>query len=444
MSDITGLFGIVICLYGCLRALQSSTDRSTILWLCFAVATNAIFGSSRQIAWLGMLVMVPSALWLLRAQRRVLIAGAAAMLAGALFIFGCMHWFLRQPYNVHENLIPTTFPVAHTLVQLFFTVMDVPFLLLPIAALFLPQVRRSRPRVTALASLILLGYLFLATYPSHLRGNFPLEPGPGMVGEWVNAVGTFANPILQGTLPVFLGRGLQVLLTIVSLGGLYGLITSLLRSRRAATPIIASAALSWTQLAVLLAPFSIVYALLLIPRAATAGLRDRYLLPLLVVTLLCLLRYYQDRIQQRLPLASVLMVGIMAIYSIGITHDMFAFYRARVVMAAEVRTAGVPDTAVDNGWEYNAWVELQHADYINDSRIAFPAHAYVPTPPLPAGTCKMNWHDQAPHIQPRYGISFEPNECYGPAPFAPVHYSRWLASMPGTLYVVYYTAPPKR
>jgi hypothetical protein len=138
------------------------------------------------------------------------------------------------------------------------------------------------------------------------------------------------------------------------------------------------------------------------------------------------------------------MVGIMAIYSIGITHDMFAFYRARVVMAAEVRTAGVPDTAVDNGWEYNAWVELQHADYINDSRIAFPAHAYVPTPPLPAGTCKMNWHDQAPHIQPRYGISFEPNECYGPAPFAPVHYSRWLASMPGTLYVVYYTAPPKR
>ena len=42
MSDITGLLAIVICLYGCLRALQSATDRTAIAWLCFAVATNAL------------------------------------------------------------------------------------------------------------------------------------------------------------------------------------------------------------------------------------------------------------------------------------------------------------------------------------------------------------------------------------------------------------------
>ncbi len=65
MSDIFGLFAVVTCLYGCLRALQAPTDGSTILWLCFAVATNAIFGTSRQIAWLGILVMVPSTLFLL-------------------------------------------------------------------------------------------------------------------------------------------------------------------------------------------------------------------------------------------------------------------------------------------------------------------------------------------------------------------------------------------
>ena len=48
---------------------------STIAWLCFAVITNAFFGTSRQLAWLGILVMVPSTLWLLRSRRRVFLTG---------------------------------------------------------------------------------------------------------------------------------------------------------------------------------------------------------------------------------------------------------------------------------------------------------------------------------------------------------------------------------
>jgi 4-amino-4-deoxy-L-arabinose transferase-like glycosyltransferase len=35
MTDIFGLFAIVLCLYGCLRALESSKDGATIVWLCF-------------------------------------------------------------------------------------------------------------------------------------------------------------------------------------------------------------------------------------------------------------------------------------------------------------------------------------------------------------------------------------------------------------------------
>jgi hypothetical protein len=51
----------------------------------------------------------------------------------------------------------------------------------------------------------------------------------------------------------------------------------------------------------------------------------------------------------------------------------------------------------------------------------------------------MFWHDKTPSITPLYGISFDPNACYGLAPFAPVRYTRWLASTPETLYVVRYT-----
>jgi hypothetical protein len=234
------------------------------------------------------------------------------------------------------------------------------------------------------------------------------------------------------------------LLTIASLGGLLGLIASLPRSHRTPPAVDSSPGVSWKQLGVLLAPFTIVYTLLLIPRAATFGLFERYKMPLLLFAVLCLVRYYQERVQPRLPLASVVLLGIMAVYGIAITHDTFALYRARVAIAAELRADGAPDTSVDNGWEYNLVVELQHANHINDPGIVLPAHTYVPTPPLPSDTCSMHYFDETPHIRPLYGISFDPNACYGPAPFAPVNYSRWLASTPGALYVVHYIAPSKQ
>jgi hypothetical protein len=435
-TDIQGLFAIVLCLYGCLRALQAATPRAAIGWLCFAVLTNAICGTSRQVAWLGILVMVPCALWLLRAQRRVLVAGGAATVAGALFVFGCMRWYQHQPYFIPAPLFVGTFPVRQVLWQLIISFLDVPFLLLPIAALFLPQIRKSRPRVIAA---LLLGYLVVAVHPHHAGHVFLMEPTQG---EFVNEHG-LSIPVLQGEPPIFLHTGARVLLTIASFGGLLGLIASLLRSRETPPAVDSSAGVSWRQLGTLLAPFTVIYTLLLIPTGIIYAIHDRYLLVLVVVALPCLIRYYQERIQPRLPLASIVLVGAMAIYGITTTHNTFALDRARVALAAELHAAGVPDTSIDNGWEYNLGVELQHSDFINDYRIVLPAHAYVPATAPTASTCPMLYFDRTPHIKPRYSISFVANACDGPAPFAPVTYSRWLASQPGTIYAVRSTPPPR-
>jgi len=54
----------------------------------------------------------------------------------------------------------------------------------------------------------------------------------------------------------------------------------------------------------------------------------------------------------------------------------------------------------------------------------------------------MLWYDYTPHVRPLYTISFDPNTCGGPTSFAPVHYSRWLASSPGALYAVRFAPPP--
>ncbi len=437
MSDIFGLFAIVICLYGCLRALQASTERSAILWLCFAVASNAICGTARQIAWLGVLVMVPSTLWLLRSRRRVFIAGAAATLVGALFIFACMQWLKYQPFFIPEHIFSSKFSVTHALGVVRYSLLNIPFLLFPMLALFVLEIRRKRQQSIVLLLIVFFCFLFLALYPSHIRGIFNVVLEPTM-GDFVNPHGIVYEAGLRGEPPIFLPRSIRAVITIISLCGLAGVAALLFRSRRRSVATNSGLEISWKQLVVLLAPFTVAYALFLLPRAGITEISDRYLLPGLIGLLICLVRCYQERISPSLPAVSWLLVGIVAMYSVTANHHSFSYYRARVALAAELEAAGIPDTSVDNGWEYNFGVELKHASYLNESTIKIPAGAYTPVPP-PSGVCPMVLYEDTPHIHPLYGISFGPDACDGPAPFAPVHYSRWPYRTPGTLYVVRYT-----
>jgi hypothetical protein len=436
MTDLFGIFAIVICLYGCLRALQSSTQRSAIAWLCFAVFTNALFGTSRQISWLGILVMLPSTLWLLRAQRRVLIAGAAATFAGILFIFACLHWLKLQPYSIPERLFPDAFPISVIFTKIVQVFLELPFLILPVIVLFLPQIFKNNRRSMLVVAFVCVAYAALGIQ----RGYIPLlEPA---TGDWVTIFGIIHESGVHGDPPIYLNTTIRVLLTIASLGGLLGLALSFLTPRHS-LPSAVSPKLSWRQLGILLAPFTAAYIFFLIPRSAAGAMPDRYVLALTIPAALCAVRYYQDRFQPQLPLAGFAVVAIIATFGITFTYNTFSYYRARVALAAQLRAAGIPDTSVDNGWEYNFDVELQHADYINSYNIAVPAHAFIPVPPPPPGPCFMFFYDYTPHIHPLYGVSFDPNACYGPAPIAPVHYSRWPYSTPGTLYAVRYTPAAK-
>ena len=463
MSDMFGLFAMVTCLYGCLRALETHSDRAAIGWLVFAVATNAVFGTARQIAWLGLLVMVPSTLYVLgwsslpagqkelhwhsvpTDRRRLLLAGLAADMAGGAFLLACMGWFLRQPYNVHESLLPKSFPVAHIIGQMAQLLLEAPFLLLPLFVLALPELRKSSPRVIGGLT---LGYFLVGMHPFHPHPLFVLEPS---CGDWVTPFGLFLS-ITNGEPPGYLSTAVRILLTVASVAGLIAWVACLIRNRREGrlakdqpegkwaaglqAPTLQKS-LSQRQLNLLLAPFTAAYLLLLVPRASSRMI-DRYLLPLLVVAALWMGRYYQERLRERIPPAAWALMALMAVYSISMLHDGFSLHRAVVSLAAEVRSAGVPDTRVDYGWAYNFDVELRHSNHINEPAMALPAHAYKPAPQPPAGQCHAYFYDNTPHVHPLYGVSFTPNACAGPAPFAPVHFSRWPYRTPGTLYVVRY------
>src|SRR5580698_3427260 len=100
MTDVSGVLCVVVCLYMCLRALQARSENSAIAWIGLAALINAAGGTARQIAWLGVLVMVPSTLWLLRKSRRVLVAGCICWIAGLGIVAASMHWFAKQPYTI--------------------------------------------------------------------------------------------------------------------------------------------------------------------------------------------------------------------------------------------------------------------------------------------------------------------------------------------------------
>src|ERR1700735_1640890 len=105
--------------------------------------------------------------------------------------------------------------------ELFHTFLDVPFLLLPIVALFLPEIRKSSRRAKVAISIVSLGYVVLAVHWGHAHPGFLLEP---TLGDWVNVHGLPEIMFLQGTPPIFIHPWIQILLTIVSIGGLIGVV----------------------------------------------------------------------------------------------------------------------------------------------------------------------------------------------------------------------------
>jgi hypothetical protein len=445
MTDIQGLFALVLCLYGCLRAQQAGTDRSAIAWIGFAVVTNVLCGTSRQISWLGVLVMVPSTLWLLRSRRPVLFLGIATTLAGALTIAWIMHWFHQQPYALGDGAFSNNLPLYETLRRILSTFMELPLLVLPLLVAFVPgSSARDRKLFRILASLIaayiLYGALYIVIGVRHWDKKYIplLEP---TLGDWVSKMGVYTGMALKGDRPPLFHTDVQLLITLVTLSSLLCFVVSLKLQKKTGLEVVATHTPTARQIAVVLVPFTVAYTVLVLSRVGSL-LFDRYLLMPMVIALLFMTLFYQSRVQPSLPTAVPVTVGLFALYGILIVHDNFATYRARVVINNELLAAGVPVVSIDGGWEQNMWTQLQYSDHVNDPRILLPAHSYIP--PAHDWPCEGEHDEDVPVIQPVYAISNVPDACFGPAPFAPVHYSRWPYPTPGTLYVVYAVPPRTR
>jgi hypothetical protein len=434
MSDISGTLCILVCLYMCLRAIEARSANFAAAWISLAAIVNAAGGTARQVAWLGVLVMVPSTVWLLRRNRRVVILGCIAWMAGVGIVAASMHWFAKQPYNIAAPIFSKH---VFDLVKNFgravlggagaLTLFALPVLLF-FAGYLRSWGRRAAAAVAAVVAVAPIHLLKIDKWPANAASDSITTP----TFERLNAIAAQASHFDAAR------YGLRVLLTGAMVFGLLCLALcgfERTRERFAVQP--EAAAITWQKLGVIFGPFSAAYLVLL---ALQPALFDRYFLPLLAILLLLLTRFYQERVQTKLPLASVFLIVLFGAFSVVATHDNFALYRGYASAIDELRSSGIPATAILGPWEFGGWTEVETAGYVNDSRIRVPKGAYVPQPArvLPANCTQWFFGSlQAmAALHPVYAVSLDPQECGGQVAYAPVTYRTWIAPHINTIYAV--------
>ncbi|MGA9672694.1 MAG: hypothetical protein WBQ94_25985 [Terracidiphilus sp.] len=372
MSDMGGLFCLLLCLYACFRAIYAQSNPAVLAWLSFAALSNAAGGTVRQIAWLGVLVLFPCTIWLLRRRPNVLIVGTALFAVSLAVIYCSLHWFLNQPHSEHEPLfisITGIHQLFHLAVELLSLGLSFALLLLPFLVAFIPAVSLRTRRATTFLSIggaiTVAVFLFLAVFHPHAVVGL-IAPFKGNLVTPFGILGSFP---IKGRAPTVLPSPLRFLLTLAVLAALLCFFAFILTTcdigSSAQEPKHDSPPISWHRLLVLLIPFTLAYIALLIPRGLRGDLFDRYLLLLLPVGLILLLRLFQYRVQPNLPLLSYAIVTLFALYAIAGTHDAFSMYRARQAAVAELLSSGIPNTAIDAGFEHNGMAQIYSAGFIS-------------------------------------------------------------------------------
>lgn len=434
MTDVPGLLVILVCLYCCQRAVASSGSRAAILWLLLASATNVAGGTVRQIAWLGALVMVPSAGWMLRRRRGVGPSCVVMWLASFARIELCMRWFAHQPYSIPESILaPILYEKMKGAVQipgditasLLCSLLTTFPIVIAWAASFRQMKRKSLPKFgLLLATFALLQFVGRRSLPwlSHIYlTEFTRRRTAAMD---VPDVGSFLLPHWAAALTGSLIIAVALLLAIDLRESIGPSLKSCLR-RMQSRPEVA-----------LLGPYAAAYYLLLCPRGAVGGLFDRYLLGILPVFIVWLLLFYQHKRGPALPRSSVVALCVFALLGIAGTHDWFVWQRARVAAIDEVLASGVPRTAIQGGFEPDGWTQVLHGP-INDPRLDVPVNAYHPfngNAGVPAD-CQLGFADSTPDIRPQLTVGFDPLWCFAPTSYPPVNYTTWLPPFHGTAYV---------
>lgn len=439
MSDIGGLFTIILCLYSCLRALQSRRDSSMLGWIAFAGFSNAIGGTVRQISWLGVLVMVPCTVWLLRRRPHAVLVGAFVFVMSVAFIFGSLHWFHNQPYSIPESFFPgelTTSHMNHMVGQFLRGMPCLAMLLLPILLVFVSAVPFRNRAAVIISGVSTLICFLVGVFLNHENKLVTCLAPFNVFGSYITEYGVYDAMSLRGENAQILSFGFRVLLTICVIIAFVRFAVFVFVSRHRPKSAMVAGEIPWRSLQVVIIPFAVAYLGLLLSRAAFAWIFDRYFLPLLAIGILILVRLFQERVRHAIPSAGLGCIFLFGAYTIASTHDTFSQYRAMAIAIEELTSAGVNPDSIDGGFEYDGMLQIDRFGHLNDRRIRVPANTYSTNFRSIEEPCHPKLTELTPVIVPGYTLSLDPTECGGLAGFAAVPYHTWLGSEKQSVYIV--------
>ncbi len=438
MTDVPGLFVLLLCAYMCQLAIAARSNKATILWLVSAALLNVVGGTVRQTAWLGALVMVPATGFLLRKRRGVPLASMASALTSLVLVLALLHWFNSRPNMFVDPATQTTLHYSARTLLREFTKLSLCLLLLglPLLAAWWPTAR-SLSRWALLRISAVLGIMVLCLLDAARRGRLYFWLAP-----WLhNAISRYTGlpqPIDQlfgssVSIPNWLGVALALLTVGASLVTAEQVFNSRTRRQPGATPP-KPAPISFLWI---FGPFSFAYVLLLIPRAQMYGLYDRYALCLMPFAIASALLLYQRTIGPAGPAVSFIVLAIFALYSVADAHDCYADMRAGDAATRRLLAAGVPETSISQSENRDAWLQVHLVGHMH--WIGPPALDRGPDPaplrPVPVVPCSAYAESMMPVIQPDYYVVFSPSPCLQPSKYPPVNYRAWLPPFHRSEYI---------
>jgi hypothetical protein len=258
-------------------------------------------------------------------------------------------------------------------------------------------------------------------------------------------------PHVMGGLIFPLGRWPRVIVTAVVLTSSLAFFLHLCGTLRMRRQFANTHARPWSHIFWLLMPYTVGFIGTLVIRGLNDIWFDRYLLIPQAVGIILLLRYYQEFVVRGrrnmrsvfgigdFPAVSCLALLTFAVIAVAGTHDWFAFFRARLQAAEQVRRSGVPRTAIQGGFEYDGWTQLEIVGYVNDPRIRNPPGAFHVPPPstIARPACAVPWYPQLlfPAVAPQYFVVDAPMSCLESTAFPAIPYRTWMPPSRGKVYV---------
>jgi hypothetical protein len=432
MSDVPALFAILMSLYAFVLAARAASIRIVLAALAVGFTAGLFGGLSRQIVWIVPLTSGLHVAWLRRRQPSVLIASIVGLLANSLAALMLVKWFFAQPYVIAEwglnyNLRAALREWRHSQAMWLGILLTTVLLILPAAIpatwLSLKGIWRDRAgRRGAIAA----GAALIVAIEISLWPDLTVEP---WLGHVVSNRGALWGMELSGRRPISQPLFLREFLASVVIFITWLMLTEFADRLLRPHPIRRLSAFFQPPDNNIALPamflFATVYLAIFAYHAPRGYLYDRYSLPLIPCISIPLLLKSQGPIGRARILSAVawVVLAIWSLYAIAATQDVHALAAARRQAIDRLYSAGVHDTAIACGLEYDDWTQLVHEGHMNIIGINSPPGSYNPAV------------GETPSLKCLYRVEFAHAPDTIPSAFGSVNYLSWLPPFHRRIYI---------